>query len=338
MRIFRLAVDGVISLVAFAALLDVTALAKTAPAARAFGVEAGSQPLVYAVNEYGYSVSAFGQSGTGNVSPAIDIAGSRTKIYEPVGLAVDQSGELAVSDSANDITLYAAGANGNVAPLGIITCGPGGTPGVPAEIAFDDRRNLYALYAGGYHAPSDAIEVYAPSQQSGCVTDTHVIFGDRTGVSSFGGIAVARDTIYDASGSGVEEFHTSDSGNVPPFVVIEGSKTGLANANGVAVDRKGYLYVSNTTDVVVFAPNARKNATPVAVISGSKTLIPQSGYGALSIAVGKNAEIFVGVVDASQNSRILVFAPGSNGNVAPVRVIDGQRTGLDWPAELAIRN
>jgi hypothetical protein len=338
MAFSRVTTIGALNVVALGALLGAAALGRTVPGARAVVPEGASPTLVYAVNEYGYSVTAFRQSANGNAAPTVDISGSETKIYEPVGLAVARSGQVAVSDSGNDITLYAAGANGNVAPVGTITCGRGGDPGVPGQIAFDERGNLYAEYYGGYHAPSDAIEVYKPSEQSGCVTGKHVLFGAKTGISSFGGIAVAGGTIYNSSGNGVLEFHTSDNGNVAPFNVIEGAKTGLSQANGIAVDKNGYLYIANANDVRVFAPGASGNAKPVAVISGSNTLIPQpgSGYGALSIAAGKDGSIFVGVQYDTNVSSILVFAAGSNGNVAPEHVITGAKTGLDWVAELGI--
>lgn len=319
-------------------LLGGAAAARTTPFHRIAAPDRSSGPMVYAVNEFGFSVTAFPLSASHNVSPALDIVGSNTKIYEPEGLAVSRQGLVAVSNSQNDVTEYAAGADGNVAPLGTMTCGgPSGAGWSPMQLAFDEGGNLYVQFVGGYHASSGAIEVYPPNQQSGCVVSNQIITGDSTELPGFGGLAVGGGMIYTAYGSAVEVFRTSDNGNVAPRYKIEGSKTGLQNVDALAVDKNGYLYVSNTTDIAVFAPKARKNATPVAVISGPNTQIPQTGYGALSIAVDKHGDIFVGVENASQESSILVFAPGSNANVAPSHVISGKNTGLDWPAELGIR-
>ncbi|MBV9646716.1 MAG: hypothetical protein JO043_04555 [Candidatus Eremiobacteraeota bacterium] len=336
MRFVRYFAAYAVTAAGLGSLLPVVAAARPAPLPRTAMAAHGSQPMVYAVNQFAFSVTAFQQTANGNVPPFTGIAGSRTKIYEPEGMAMATSGQIAVSESSNSVTLYAPGAHGNVAPSATITCGRGQQPGVPGQIAFDRHGNLYVKYYGGYHAPSDAIEVYAPKQQSGCPSDNHVLFGARTGISSDGGIAVDRNTIYTGAWTAVQEFHTSDNGNVAPYNVIAGSRTGLVETTGIALDKRGYLYVSNVSDVVVFAPGATGNASPSAVIAGSNTQIP-SGYGALSIAVAKDGTIFVGVENAQQVSSILVFAAGSNGNVAPIRVISGQNTGIDWPAEMIVQ-
>ncbi|MGA7353974.1 MAG: hypothetical protein WA431_13115 [Candidatus Cybelea sp.] len=293
-------------------------------------------PLVYAVNEYGFSATAYRQSANGNVSPVIDIAGSQTKIYQPAGLAVNRQGTAAVTNRQNDITFYAPGANGNVAPIATLAC-PSGGPGVPAQLAFDARGDLYVKYYTGHQAPSDEIAVYQPNQQSGCVMSTHVLYGNRTKISVYGGIAVGGGMIYSASARKILGFHTSDNGNVPPSIAIGGHNTGLRNANGIAVGKNGYLYVANSNNVLVFAPSANGNATPVATIGGGRTLIPRRGLGTQSVAVAKNGKIFVGIQNyAATSSSILVFAAGSNGNVAPIQVITGSNTGLDSIEELSV--
>src|ERR1700733_2951174 len=183
MKFARFAATYALSAAALGALLPLAASARTAPLARAVMPDHGSRPLVYAINEFGYSVTALQQTANGNVAPASGIAKSHTKIYEPEGIAVAKSGETAVSESSSSVTLYAPGANGNVAPSATITCGRGQEPGVPGEIAFDGRGNLYTKYYGGYHAPSDAIVVYKPSQQLGCPAVNHVLFGAQTEIS-----------------------------------------------------------------------------------------------------------------------------------------------------------
>lgn len=326
---------------AIVSVLPVASQARIAPLRRTVLPGNSSVPLVYAVNQYGFSVTAFRQSANGNVAPVVDISGSQTKIYQPRGFAVSRDGTVAVADSQSgetpEIAEYASGANGNVAPIRTITCGPSGYQEVPDQIAFDEHGNLYAKYYMGHKAPSDAIEVYKPSQQSGCTSVRHVLFGSQTAITTFGGITVARGVLYSAGGGGVQEFHTSDTGNVAPFNVVDISGSS-GDVNGLAVDKRGYLYVANGNEVLVFAPGATGSATPVAVISGDNTQIPLpgSGIGALGVAVGRDGRIFVGVQYDTSASSILEFAAGSNGNVAPQRIVTGSNTGLSWISEMGV--
>jgi hypothetical protein len=54
------------------------------------------------------------------VSPIQNIYGKKTKMYQILGLAVNSSRDIYVSESAARIFEYAAGASGNVAPVHVI--------------------------------------------------------------------------------------------------------------------------------------------------------------------------------------------------------------------------
>jgi hypothetical protein len=57
------------------------------------------------------------------VEPIREISGSKTTLHNPSGIAVDASGKIYVSDadrSRGRVLVYAAGANGNVAPSQVI--------------------------------------------------------------------------------------------------------------------------------------------------------------------------------------------------------------------------
>ncbi len=300
---------------------------------RETSVAAGhGSPMLYEVEEYGYSANAYPPSANGNVPPAMQIAGSQTKIYEPPGMAVDADGKVAVANSQQQITLYAPGANGNVAPLATITCGAGD----PEQIAYDKNGSLYSLYVGGYHADVVSIEVYDPQHQAGCVNSTHIIVGSHAPLNAFGGLAVANGMIYN-SGTAIEAYHTSDNGNIAPAFTISGSHTRLQSGNGIAVDSSGALYVANRKNVLIFAPGAHGNVAPAAILSGKKTGIPETGWGATAIAVDAKGEIFV-AVDSDENvAAILVFAKGSNGNVAPIRTIQGASADLGYIPEMGFK-
>jgi len=69
----------------------------------------------------GTAVVVFAAGLSGNVAPTRRIAGFGP-LYEPLGVAVDATGQLFVADFAsNTLTIYAAGANGNAAPTSTIT-------------------------------------------------------------------------------------------------------------------------------------------------------------------------------------------------------------------------
>jgi hypothetical protein len=104
----------------------------------------------------------------------------------------------------------------------------------------------------------------------------------------------------------------------------------------VGVDGQGNIYALTTNQganptVLVFAPGANGNATPTAEIGGSNTELNGLSTGGMWV------DIFGGIYVANNgppsgsgccNHAILYFAPGSNGNVAPTRVISGSATGF----------
>jgi DNA-binding beta-propeller fold protein YncE len=68
----------------------------------------------------------------------------------------------------------------------------------------------------------------------------------------------------------IEWFAAGISGNVMPDRVIRGPHTGLRCPTGVALDASGRLFVADhdANKVMVFAADAKGDATPIAVISG----------------------------------------------------------------------
>jgi sugar lactone lactonase YvrE len=64
------------------------------------------------------SVEVFAAGANGNVAPIETIAGAKTKLSQPNGLALDGTGNIYVADYAHkSVTAYAAGATGNARPL-----------------------------------------------------------------------------------------------------------------------------------------------------------------------------------------------------------------------------
>ena len=70
------------------------------------------------------------------MAPIHTIAGPLTQLSVPRGIALDAAGDIYVSNcTTSAITVYPAGANGNVAPIRTIA-GPNTALGCPSQMAF----------------------------------------------------------------------------------------------------------------------------------------------------------------------------------------------------------
>jgi DNA-binding beta-propeller fold protein YncE len=123
----------------------------------------------------------------------------------------------------------------------------------------------------------------------------------------------------------VAVFKKDAEGIVSPIRVLQGSKTGMGDPHGVAIDAKaGLLYVTNwgssndrldqTDPRVQFPSFEGVNRTLWTVlrryrIPGSDKLLPPS---------------------------VTVYRVDAGGNTAPVRVIQGSQTQLNWPTAVAV--
>ena len=203
-------------------------------------------------------------------------------------------------------------------------------------VAVDAGRNIYV--AGG-----SRIDVYAAGS-NGDAPPFRTIRGPKTGlyvqgiaVDAAGGIYVANRTSSSAS---ITVYAAGSKGDAKPSRTISGPSTGLDDPNGVAVDARNDIYVLNGAgSITVYAAGANGNAAPIQTIAGSKTVLsapPSYDVQPQGIAVDESNAIYTTVTcagrcpDAGTNgvAEILTFAPGSDGNVAPIRTIYGYRTDL----------
>lgn len=114
-------------------------------------------------------------------------------------------------------------------------------------------------------------------------------------------------------------------GEEPPLRLVQGERTQLADPHGVAFDgKRGVLYVTNHGSVHAVSPEAggpsdtrvREQNTvrnwpldrDLAVPGSGRTLPPS----------------------------ITVYAKNASGDAAPLRVIQGPKTGLNWPTGIAV--
>jgi hypothetical protein len=205
---------------------------------RRIGID-GSNNL-YVEDEEVKSIDVFAPGANGRIAAIRTIAGSNTGLLFPFGMTVDVSGKVYVANLAGEVngcavtgsvTVYAAGANGNVTPIQTIT-GPDAILH-PIAVAVDAAGNIFA-------SNGDEIAEFAAGA-NGDAVPINTISGSQTTLASAGGnasLAVdASENIYYATfeAAAIDAFSAGSSGNVAPTRVITGSSTGLTAPYGVRV-------------------------------------------------------------------------------------------------------
>lgn len=223
---------------------------------------------------------AFNPAADGTtVTPLINIQGSATGLGScQQGVALDSSSNVYVTDlgtvanPGGQVSVFAAGLQGNIAPLRVI----GGALAnfhSPAGLAFDSAGNLYVAQTGqGYGgAFPGGISVFAPGAR-GNVAPLRTISGTATRLNGTYSLAFdGAGNLYasNPNGNSITVYAPGASGNALPIRTIAGTSTLLASPAGIAIDAAGYLYVGNqnlsasSTPILVFAPNVNGNAAPV---------------------------------------------------------------------------
>jgi 6-phosphogluconolactonase (cycloisomerase 2 family) len=235
---------------------------------------ASGQP---AINVYDLNASY-----PGNDAPKRTITGGLTGLNRPAGLAVDSvNQELYVANDVvggSSITVYALGANGNVAPLrtlqGSLT-GIEGPLGMAVDLVHDQ------LIVANYRTTDGGSLAFFNRTADGNVAPIRTLQGPLTGFSDPQGVALdlAHDEIVVANSSFMTSamgnllvFSRTASGNVGPIRQISGPDTALCNPIGLVLDRVNDEIVAANSDfgnnscsesVTTYARTAVADATPV---------------------------------------------------------------------------
>jgi hypothetical protein len=114
---------------------------------------------------------------------------------------------------------------------------------------------------------------------------------------------------------------------------------------GLAVDSANNLYVVNSglnkgpASIAVYAPTANGNVAPIRTIADSVENKKTQLNSPVGIALDAAEKIYVtndGSIGFGGVDSITVYAPGSNGNIAPIAIITGAHTQLKLPQGLAV--
>jgi sugar lactone lactonase YvrE len=245
------------------------------------------------------SLSVFPLGSNGNVPSLF----TRTFLAQPSGIAY-WKGNLYVTNIGGtggySVTAYPVSGGRRPAPLFSI----GAQLIIPQGVALDSAGNIYVVNEG----------IESGDQRS-----------DPPSV-----------TIYRAGSNGDDE----------PMARISGPKTRLSYSQALALDSQGYIYVSNQgyvsnenpkgepPTITVYAPGSNGNVAPVRVISGPATLLSAPE----GIAVDSSGRLFVSssAPGAPQGAAVLIFAPGSSGNVAPFASIDCDCAKIHTPGAITL--
>jgi sugar lactone lactonase YvrE len=244
-------------------------------------------------------------TGILNEAPIAVIAGPKTLLKSPNGIALDAKGNLYVANALGGpvvrhepadrgrITVYAAGSNGNVAPIAIIS-GEATGLAFPSAITLDPNGDIYVA-----NAETANTKHYLPSI-----------------------------TVY-AAGS---------TGNAPPVATITGSNTGLIYSSKIALDSSGNLYAigfaSSAYSVNVYAPGSNGNVSPAASITGTATQLT----GPIGFVLDSAGNLCVLNYNGGPTGggSIRVYAMGSSGDIPPIATITSNFIGLGFASGIAL--
>jgi hypothetical protein len=301
-----------------------------------------SCPCLYVANNLNNSVTVYPATAHGNAAPIQTISGSNTQLDYPSGIAVDKSGNIYVTNGSYNptqtdaVTVFAAGANGNVPPMRMIA-GSNTDLDLPIGVAADSSGRIYVA-----NQESSTVVVYAAGA-TGNVAPIATISGASTDLQGPTGLALDKKFIYvannyDHSYSFLTVYRSNANGNVAPVRTIytsgSASYSGLYNTGGVAVGGREVYAVNNTPPFTHVLPSvkgypshANGDVAPTRTIIGKKTKLETPS----SLALDATYNIYV-----SNGVEVTVFSPGRATHPRPARILEGAKTGLDDPSGVAV--
>jgi hypothetical protein len=166
------------------------------------------------------------------------------------------------------VTVYAPGADGDVAPVKTIS-GPATGLGSPAGLFVDKVGRIYVA-----NESPVSVTVYSPAA-SGNSSPILTISGAATVLDGPRAVTVdKKDRLYVANWNNhtVTTYRKNADGNASPARTIGGLATGLFLPGGIDVDAGGNVYVADEGGAVsVFGPKADGNAAPKVRLAGPKS-------------------------------------------------------------------
>ena len=277
----------------------------------------------------------FSTSSSGVTAPLSTIENSKTTSL--AYLAVDGYGDIYTSaaegSSGSAILEFPVGSSNNAQPIGDIpfnsTTGLTGINGLAVDAAGD-------IYAAGF---GYGVAGFGYSQNGSVAPDLLLPIGTQAAdvttlelpyapaVDRKGNLYVADTASPDISAPAptapIVVFAPGATGSVAPSRTLSGALTTLSfgTPRGMATDPAGNLYVTNVvsgvSSILIFAPGATGNASPLRDITGSNTQLGCVG----GIALDNEGYLYVvstATCGSTANPTVLKFSTQGDGNIAPV--------------------
>jgi sugar lactone lactonase YvrE len=269
------------------------------------------------------SIRAYAATANGNLPATVWIAGNKTQLEAPATVYMAPFGALYSCDFVDGrILAFAPGAHGNVAPIRNI--GGSNNPVTSCRgVALYDGR---VAAVGG--DPKNSAVVWNKGLD-GNAKPTTIISGAATKLNSPGDVAFdGSGNLYVANANdAITVYAPNAGGNAAPLRTIAGKMTGLSLPGGLGIDRaRGLIYVANLSGnaITAYKLSQSGNVKPTVAISGAKTGLDAPG----GVAVDAAGYIYVSNHSFSRDRSLVVYKPGSNGNVAPVQIVKGDKVSL----------
>ena len=299
------------------------------------------------------SVTVYPASATDNATPTATIQGSNTQLASVQYVAVDPSGNIFVSNvgpqpgatfgpTSGFISIYAAGSNGNVAPVNTIP-----NLQTPEGLAFDKNGTLYALSIDRiqeFPASSDGVTSTGAAAPA---TASTVITGSNTDLFSCYGLAVGPSLdIATACSNVANVFPTGSTANEAPGIIelpVTSSGVGYQSDSwlGVAIDSSGNVELpganNNQNNVNVYTAANLPASGATYSTPGTTSALGTDFSQPFGIAVDSNA------ADANTTYYVVNYGNNTMSTFASLTALEAgvgtmnALTGLDQPYGIAVR-
>ncbi len=299
-------------------------------------VDNGNNELWAVDNDTADRAVVFSRTANGNVAPlrSVDFKALEIRQKRTYGWAVDAVNNEVAGTFQQDGSAVHVFDRVTGEPLRDIN-GPTTGLGDPKGVFIDTVNNELLVVNEGHFlgAPpqAPAILVYTRTA-TGNVAPLRAIQGALTGLNGPKQISV--DTlnnemaVSNGPANSISVFNRLAKGNVAPVRTIGGELTGLSNPAGVFIDIvNNEIVVANwgNHSITVYPRLANGDVAPLRTITSSPGG-PQVGIGnpgALSVDLTNNE---FAVTNCVSHPRIAFFSRLANGQVAPARIIEGQKT------------
>jgi hypothetical protein len=171
-----------------------------------------------------------------------------------------------------------------------------------------------------------------------------MIAGTSTGLNFPGSIAVdSSGNVYAANTNAKPVTITAYSaagvtrgGDIAPEATIGGPHSGLDSTTQIALDSRRRIYATTQSpdSVRIFPADSNGDVAAVAVIAGGHTKLDSPD----AVAIGSRGNIYVENAGSGSNPHgsITIYRAGSVGDVAPIAIIRGEKTGLPASSGIAV--